>query len=371
MNAKTFIADRMVSISSSGIRRIFDLAATMTDPIDFSIGQPDFHVPDNVKQAAAAAITNDFNGYTVTHGIAPLRDGIKSELIREFEWDPEVFVTSGVSGGLALALLTCLNPGDEVIFADPYFVSYPYLVNLVGGRPVPVGTYPAFDLPADRLEAAVTERTKLMVMNSPGNPTGVVYAASQVAAVCEVARRHDLLIVSDEIYNKLSFDGPVASPVTYAPERTILLRGFGKTYGMTGWRMGYAAGPAEIVTEMAKLQQYTFVCAPNPFQHACLEALKTDMSATVKAYGQKRDLVADILARKFEFPKPAGGFYFFPRAPKKFSNSTDFVEAAIKRNVLTVPGNVFSQHDTHFRISYAVDDEKLIKGCETLCALAD
>jgi aspartate/methionine/tyrosine aminotransferase len=197
-----------------------------------------------------------------------------------------------------------------------------------------------------------------------------VYSADQIRNVCEIARRRDLLIVSDEIYNQLSFDGPAASPVTYAPERTILLRGFGKSYGMTGWRMAFAAGPSEIIAEMAKLQQYTFVCAPHPFQRACVEALGTDMSAQVQAYRRKRDMTAEVLARKFEFARPAGGFYFFPQVPAGFANGTAFVEAAIQRNVLTVPGSAFSGRDTHFRISYAVPDDKLLRGCRILCELA-
>ncbi len=371
MDAKRFVSDRLAAISKSGIRRIFDLAATMKNPIDFSIGQPDFPVPDNVKRAAADAINADFNGYSVTHGTADLRDAIKRVLAAEFpDWDPAVVVTCGVSGGLTLANLVCLNPGDEVIMPEPYFVSYPHLTGLAGGKSVPVDTAPDFVYSTERLEAAITSNTKLIQMNSPSNPTGVVYSAEQIQAVCEVARRHDLLIVSDEIYQILSFDGPAASPASYAPERTLLLRGFGKSYGMTGWRMAYAAGPAEIIGEMAKLQQYTFVCAPHPFQKACVEALGTDMSAVVATYRKKRDLAAKILGEKFEFPWPAGGFYFYCKAPDGYPNATAFVEAAIKKNVLTVPGSAFSRHDTHFRISYAVPDDKLIEGCKILCSLA-
>lgn len=375
MNPRKFVADRIAALSGSGIRRIFDLAATLKDPIDFSMGQPDFPTPAPVKEAAIRAIHEDRNGYTVTHGLAELRDKIKAALEREFGWNPAdpartVFATCGVSGGLTLVMMACLNGGDEVLIPDPYFVSYPHLVSLAGGVPVPVDTAPTYTYARERLEAARTPRTKAVLVNSPSNPTGVVYSAAEIEAVCAFAREHDLLIISDEIYNLLSFDGPPASPARYAPERTILLRGFGKSYGMTGWRMGFAAGPAEIVGEMAKLQQYTFVCAPQPFQRACVTALDTDVSDAVAAYARKRDLARKIMSSRFEFPTPAGGFFLYGRAPQGYASGTAFVEAAIARNVLTVPGSAFSRHDTHFRISYAVPNDKLERGCQVLCDLA-
>jgi aspartate/methionine/tyrosine aminotransferase len=376
MNPQRFIAQRIAGLSASGIRRIFDLAASMHDPIDFSMGQPDFPVPEAIKRAAAEAVASDHNGYTVTHGIPELRERIRLGLQAEYGWevtDPDwtVFVTCGVSGALTLVMLACLDPGDEVIVPDPYFVSYPHLVTLAAGVPVPVDTAPDFVFDPARLERAVTARTKAVVLASPSNPTGVVYSADQVRAVCDFAKAHDLLVISDEIYNELSFDGRPASPADIVPERTILLRGFGKTYAVTGWRMGYVAGPAAIVNEMAKLQQYTFVCAPHPLQRACLAAFDVDMTDVIEAYRRKCALGVEMLAERFEFPNPRGGFYYYCRAPERFAGGTAFVEAAIAKNVLTVPGSAFSAHDTHFRISYAVADEKLRAGCEILNALAD
>ncbi|HRX84520.1 MAG TPA: aminotransferase class I/II-fold pyridoxal phosphate-dependent enzyme [Phycisphaerae bacterium] len=375
MDTRRFVADRIAALSGSGIRRIFDLAATLKDPIDFSMGQPDFPVPEPIKAAAARAIAENRNGYTVTYGLPALRDRIRKQLQQEFGWDPQdsersTFVTCGVSGGLMLAMLACLNAGDEVIIPDPYFVSYPHLVMLAGGKAVPVDTAPSYTYDPQRLAAAITPRTKALVLASPSNPTGVVYSADQVQAVCAVAQERDLLIISDEIYQMLCFDAAPTSPATYAPERTIVLRGFGKSYGATGWRMGYAAGPAAVVNEMAKIQQYTFVCAPHPLQQACLAAFDVDMSAVVAAYRKKRDLGVGILRERFELASPGGGFFYYCRAPQKFATGTAFVEAAIQRNVLTVPGAAFSTHDTHFRISYAVPDEKLRAGCEILCELA-
>ncbi|MCH8146736.1 MAG: aminotransferase class I/II-fold pyridoxal phosphate-dependent enzyme [Planctomycetes bacterium] len=370
MTGKQFIAEHVKPIGSSGIRRVFDLGATLENPINLSIGQPDFPVPEQVKQAMIEAIRSDKNGYTVTRGIKPLRDRITTELQREFDWDPDVFVTSGTSGGLVLALMATLNPGEEVLIGDPYFVSYKHLVRLAGGVPVCVNLYDDFQLHPERYESAITKKTKMMIACSPGNPTGAVYRKDDVQALAEIARRHDLLIVSDEIYCDLSYDGPNASPVPFAPERTLLLRGFGKSHAMTGLRMGYAAGPTALISEMAKLQQYTFVCAPHPAQFGALAAMDTDMSERVDSYRNKRDLICAELEKTFTFVRPSGGFYVFPEAPAKYPSATAFVEDAIANNVLIIPGEVFSERDTHFRISYAAPDEKIREGCEILRSLA-
>ncbi|MFQ5592089.1 MAG: pyridoxal phosphate-dependent aminotransferase [Phycisphaerae bacterium] len=285
MNGRDFVAERVKGVGSSGIRRAFDLAATLKDPIDLSIGQPDFAVPRNIKQAVIDAVEADHNGYTQTRGLAQLRELISDQLKTEFRWEPDVFVTSGVSGGLFLALLACVNPGEEVLIGDPYFVSYVHLVRLVGGVPVLVDLYDDFQLHPERFEAAVTAKTKLIILSSPGNPTGIVYSENDVRSVAEIARRNDLLIISDEIYCVLTYDGRSPSPVPFAPERTLLLRGYSKTYAMTGLRIGYAAGPGEVITEMAKLQQYTFVCAPHPAQYGAIEAATSDASGRTRWTG--------------------------------------------------------------------------------------
>jgi len=371
MAAEQFVSRRAQSVDASGIRKMFDLGATLKDPINFSIGQPDYDVPEAVKQAAIQAIQQGKNGYTPTQGIAPLVEKIRAGLRAEFPgYDPGVFVTSGVSGGLTLAMLACLNPGDEVIVPDPYFVSYKHLANLLGAKPVFLDTYPDFHLPGDRLAAAVTPRTRMLLINSPGNPTGVVFSSDELALAAELARKHDLLIVTDEIYRDLNYEGPNPSVVAYAPERTILLRGFGKSYGMTGWRIGFAAGPPAIIAEMGKLQQYTFVLAPSIAQYAGLVALDTPVDARLKEYRQKRDLVVRLLSGSFEFSRPGGAFYIFPKTPPRFANATEFVTAAMEHDVLCIPGSIFSERDTHLRISYAVPDDKIKKGCEILCRLA-
>ena len=371
MPTRSFIADRAHAIDASGIRRVFDLAAKMADPINLSIGLPDFDVPDAVKTVAIDAIQRGRNRYTPTQGIAPLRDRLRVDLTKEYGRDVgEMLITSGVSGALLLAIMAVVNPGDEVIFLDPYFVMYKHLLSLVGGVAVPVDSYPDFRFPADRVEAAITPKAKLLILNSPSNPTGTVMSPEEIRAAVAVAKQHNLLILSDEIYEPFLYDG---KPDVYSPlslyENTVVLRGFSKSHAMTGWRVGYVFGQAEVVAQMTKLQQYTFVCAPSPFQDAALAALDVDMSPHVADYTAKRDLVYGRLKDKFEIVRPGGAFYVFPKAPAGRTASA-FVEKAIASNVLIIPGNVFSGRDTHFRISYATTDEKLAQGCDVLLSLA-
>jgi aspartate aminotransferase len=368
-----FCSRRALAVDSSGIRKVFDLAAKMTDPINLSIGLPDFDVPEVAKRAAYEAIESGKNRYTQTQGIAPLRERLRKDLSAEYCRDVgEVLITSGVSGGLLLAILATIDPGDEAIFLDPYFVMYKHLLTLVGGKPVAVDSYPDFRFHADRVEKAITPHTKLLILNSPSNPTGIVMSEAEVKAAVELAKKHDLLIISDEIYEPFLYDRQqgqgLASPAKLY-DRTLVLRGFSKSHAMTGWRLGYAAGPDAIITQMTKLQQYTFVCAPSPFQYAALKALDLSMQDEVDAYRKKRDFVFDRLSKKFEISKPEGAFYIFPKAPGGQKGS-DFVARAIEKNVLMIPGNVFSEKDTHFRISYATTDEKLAQGCDVLLSMA-
>jgi aspartate aminotransferase/aminotransferase len=369
-NLSDFVSRRALGVDASGIRKVFDLAAKMKDPINLSIGLPDFDVPDIAKNAAIESIRKGDNRYTQTQGIAPLRERLRKDLSLEFGRDVgEVLITSGVSGGLMLAIQAMIDPGDEAIFLDPYFVMYKHLLTLSGGKAVPVDSYPDFRFHADRVEAAITPRTKLLILNSPSNPTGIVMTEDEVRSAVELARKHDLIILSDEIYEPFLYDAARGLPsAAHAYERTIVLRGFSKSHAMTGWRLGYAFGPAELISQMTKLQQYTYVCAPSPFQYAALAALDVPMADYVAAYRRKRDIVFDSLSKKFQIEKPEGAFYIFPKAPAGLSAS-EFVAKAIENNVLIIPGNVFSERDTHFRISYATTDEKLKKGCEILNAL--
>src|SRR5689334_265220 len=219
MNPSDWIADRAKAVEASGIRKIFDLGRSLKDPINLSIGQPHFDVPEPVKAAAKAAIDRGLNGYTVTQGAAELRDRLAADVRARFpDQDRALLVTSGTSGGLLLALLATVNPGDEVIVPDPYFVSYPHLVAIAGGRPVFVDTYPDFRLDPDRVKSAITDRTKVILLCSPANPTGAVIDAGSMKALADLARDRGVLLVSDEIYRAFHYDGPARSPAEFGED---------------------------------------------------------------------------------------------------------------------------------------------------------
>ncbi len=359
----------MKQMDASGIRKVFDLAAKMTDPINLSIGQPDFDVPEPVKARAIEAIRDGRNKYTQTQGAAELREAVARQCHSELGWgeDRAYLITSGVSGALVLAMLTLVDAGDEVVFLDPYFVMYSHLVRLAGGVPVPVSTYDDFRPDPQRIADAITDKTKLLIINSPTNPTGAVYTEEELRQLAEIAAGRELLVISDEIYNLFCYDRPFAS-MAAVYENTLLMRGFSKSYAMTGWRLGWCSGPKPIIEKMTMLQQYSFVCAPSMAQAAGVEALETDMSAEVAAYRHKRDMVYEALGEPFGLIKPDGAFYAFLPAPG--GDATAFVTRAIENNVLIIPGNVFSAQDTHFRLSFATSDEQLRSGLEVLVGLA-
>ena len=251
----------MKHIDASGIRKAFEMAKAMKDPINLSIGLPDFDVPDPVKAAAIAAIEEGHNAYTVTQGIPELRGKLQAAVDAQFgHADRQVLITAGTSGGLLLGLCCAVNPGDEVIIFDPYFGMYRHLATLAGGVSVLVNTYPDFRSDAARVEAVLTERTKCVVVNTPANPTGIVAHADEVRALAGLCRERGILLISDEVYRAFCYDHPFASPASWN-EDVLVVNGFSKTYGMTGWRLGYAHGPARLIQEMAKLQQFSFVCA--------------------------------------------------------------------------------------------------------------
>jgi aspartate aminotransferase/aminotransferase len=358
----------MSRIDASGIRKVFELAAKIEDPINLSIGMPDFDAPDQLKQAAIKAIENGMNRYTVTQGDDGLRVALKERLIADKGVDPdgEILITSGVSGGIFLAYLVLVNPGDEILLPDPYFVIYKHVTRLLGATPVYVDTYPDFRLREEDIRPLITEKTKFIVVNTPSNPTGVVYSKEELEMVSKLAADHDFLVLGDEIYDEFIYDEPPPSIASIHPD-TLLLGGFSKTYAITGWRLGYAYGPPEIISEMAKLQQYTFVCAPSFAQHAVLEVLDSLRNEQMDAYREKRDLIYDGLKDHFEVERPGGAFYIFPRVPA--GTDMEFVETALKEQLLIIPGSVFSEKDTHFRISFAATNDNLSKGIEILKGL--
>lgn len=365
---RDWIADRTKQFDSSGIRRMFDLAAKLENPVNLSIGQPDFDVPQPVKDEMIDAVQNGKNGYALTQGMPVLREKLQAQIDEQFQQeDRKVFVCSGTSGGLMLSAMAMVNPGDEVIFFDPYFVMYPALIRMVGGVPVPISTYPDFKIDLDRLTDAINERTKLIIINSPSNPTGFCYSDEQIEQVAKIAADRGVCLVSDEIYSRFTYDNPHTSAASFNPE-TVVIDGFSKSYAMTGWRCAYVHGPSRIIDAMLKLQQFTFVCAPQPVQWASAVAMDTDISEHVDRYREKRDRAIEGLKDNFEIVKPGGAFYLFPKAP--WGTGEQFVEHAIENNLMVIPGNVFSDENTHFRISYAVDDKTLEAGIEILNRIA-
>jgi aspartate aminotransferase/aminotransferase len=363
-----WIADRMRQIDASGIRKVFDLAARMTDPINLSIGQPHFDTPEPIKQALYRAVAEGKNAYSQTQGIAPLVEKIQRSIDSQYRHaDRKVFISSGTSGGLMLALSVLVNPGDEVIVFDPWFVMYKHLTTLAGGKVVAIDTYPDFRIDLNRVRDAITPRTKVILCNSPGNPTGAVARAAELEGLARLAAEKDVALVSDEIYKAFCYDGPFVSPAQWN-DQTIVIDGFSKSHSMTGWRIGWVHGPQHVIQQMLKLQQFTFVCSPHPVQYAGLAAWDYDVSDRVAEYKAKRDFMVSQLKDDFEIHGAEGAFYLFLRAP--YGTGAEFVAEAIRNNLLIIPGNVFSPTDTHFRVSYAAPQSTLERGCVVLRKLA-
>ena len=363
-----WIADRLHQIDASGIRKVFDLAANLQDVINLSIGQPHFDTPEPVKEALSQAVAEGKNTYSQSQGIAQLQQKIQIRVDQTYgHSDRQVFITSGTSGALMLALCTLVNPGDEVILFDPYFVMYKHLTSLAGGQAVFVDTYPDFRIDGNKVRAAITDRTKVILCNSPCNPTGYVADQDELRELAELAYEHDIALISDEVYSEFCYDRPFVSPAQFN-DQTLVIDGFSKSHSMTGWRLGYAHGPEHVIQQMIKLQQFTFVCAPHPVQWAGLAAWDHDISDRLEQYHQKRDLMVQELKDEFDIKGANGAFYLFVKTP--WGSGTEFVAKAIEENLLIIPGNVFSSTDTHFRISYAAEDKVLWRGIKVLRRLA-
>ena len=382
------LSDRAKAMDVSGIRRVFELGATLDDPINLSIGQPDFDVPRPIREAAINAIDAGHNGYSLTQGTQELRMRCARHLVEDLGWpddtgkrgaDAQCMVVAGTSAALFLAMQAVLNEGDEIIIPDPYFVAYPNMASFASAVPVCCDTYPDLRMTAQRVEPLITERTKAVLHVSPSNPAGVVATEDECRDLLELCRSKGGLLISDEIYDEFTFDPhridtpsgrkcPSPGRFERAHEDVLVVRGFGKTYACTGWRMGYTAGPAPLIAEMSKMQQYSWVCAPTPFQHGCIEAFECDMSSNVNAYEKRAKMVRDALPM-CETPTPGGAFYAFVKIPERLNmTGTELFEKGVERNLLIIPGGVFSKRDTHFRISFATAEDRLREG---LAILAD
>jgi len=363
------VSRRAAAFDSSGIRKAFDLAARLADPINLSIGQPDFAMPEVARAAAKGAIDAGKNGYTPTQGIPALRDRLE-ERVRVETGQPRrrLCVTSGSSGALVLTLMAILDPGDEVILFEPAFVMYRPLVEFLGGRVVAIDTAPAFRIDVDRVAAAITPHTRAILLNTPANPTGHVAAADVVRDLARLAEQRGVTLVSDELYRSYCYDAPFHSPALHS-ERVVVIDGFSKSHAMTGWRVGWVHGPDDIVAACTMLQQYTFVCAPQVGQWAAVAALDAPMDAPLAECRRKRDLLMAGLREHYSFVPPGGAFYLYPLAPG--GSGRAFAERAVaEEKLLVVPGSVFGAADTHFRIAYTVDERTLDRGIAALRRLA-
>ena len=360
------LSKRIQKIESSGIRKVFDLAAKNKGKyVNFSIGQPHFDAPKKLKISAQKAISDNCNSYTPTKGILKLREEISKNLreTRKIKTNPDnIIVTAGTSGAIFLLFSSIFDPGEEVILPDPYFVMYQQVLNFLGVKIKYLDTYPDFHINPEKLEKLISPKTKAIILNSSNNPTGAVYTKKEIEKVIKIAKKNDLLIISDEIYDAYDYDRNFFSPASIY-EKTIILSGFSKSHSITGWRIGYAYGPSKIIEAMNKLQQYTFVCAPSFSQYAMLGNIESIPKKEIANYKKKRNFVYENLKDLYKINIPEGAFYAFIKIPKDQKN---FIEKLLKNNLLVVPGEVFSQKKGYFRISFAVLDEELKKGIEIL-----
>ena len=351
----------------SGIRRFFDIAAEMDDVISLGVGEPDFVTPWRIREAGIYALEHGYTTYTSNAGLPELRRLICRDLENRYAagyaWDTECLITTGVSEGLDLALRVLLNPGDEVIVPEPCYVAYEPCVAFAGGRSVGVATRweDGFAIDAEAVAAAVTPRTKAILIGSPANPTGAVQPRAALEALVRVAEEHDLYLISDEIYDRLTYDGThtCLGALPGARERTIVLGGFSKAQAMTGWRVGWICAPQAVAELCVRVHQYTMLCAPHVSQLAAVEARRSaddDVREMVADYDRRRRVfVKGLREIGLECPEPGGAFYAFPSIRSSGLDSETFAERLLKEeSVAVVPGNVFGPSgEGHIRCSYA------------------
>ncbi|HEV3271531.1 MAG TPA: aminotransferase class I/II-fold pyridoxal phosphate-dependent enzyme [Candidatus Methylacidiphilales bacterium] len=368
-----FIAGHVRDIPRSGIRDFFEIVQSMQGVISLGIGEPDFVTPWHIREAAIYALERGKTGYTSNLGLLRLREAIAEYVSADYRlsYDPatEVLITVGVSEALDIALRAVLNPGDEVLYHEPCYVSYSPSIALAHGRPVAVATreQDEFKLRPAALRAAITKKSKVLLLNFPTNPTGAVLTAAELEEIAAVCREHNLLVITDEIYSELSYAEPHTSIASLPDmrERTIFLHGFSKAFAMTGFRVGYACAPAPLIDAMMRIHQYGILCAPIVSQEAALEALRhgrPDMLDMREQYRLRRNFLVDAF-RKMGLPcfEPRGAFYLFPSIKSTGKSSHDFAFGLLKqREVAVVPGTAFGPSgEGYVRCSYATGMDQL------------
>jgi aminotransferase len=365
---------RVRSVPASGIRKFFDILATMQDAISLGVGEPDFVTPEPIREAGIRSLELGHTAYTSNFGMIELRQRIARHQEQRYgvAYDPseEIIVTAGVSEALDLAARAIIDPGDEVIIPEPSYVSYAPCVVFAGGTPVMVATDASqgFAITARQIAAVVTPRTKAILLGYPNNPTGAAVSRDELAAIVRVAAEHDLVIISDEIYDRLVYDGwehTCVSSLPGARERTVLLNGCSKAYAMTGWRLGYACAPRDILEGMMKVHQYGMLCAPTMAQHAAIEAFdrgEPAVQAMLAEYARRREMFVGGLNRiGLECGRPQGAFYAFPSVKGFGLSSDEFATTLlVEEKVAVVPGSAFGPSgEGHVRMCYATAYEKL------------
>jgi len=378
VNYDRYLNGRIASVPPSGIRRFFDLAASRKDAISLGVGEPDFKTPYMIRDAAINSLIDGETQYTANRGLLELREEIafylSSRYHLSYQPDKEILVTIGASEAIDLALRALVSDGDEVLVPDPSYVSYAPGVIFAGGVPVPVETKQEddFRLKPAVLEKAVTDRTRLLILPYPNNPTGAIMEKADLEAIAEVIARHDLLVISDEIYSELVYDGH--SHISFASlpemyERTITINGFSKAFAMTGWRVGYACGAAEIISVMNKIHQYAIMCAPRQGQVAAAAALRLgrengyeSVISMRESYDRRRRLMVNAFrSMGLDCFEPYGAFYVFPSIRRTGMSSEEFCAGLLQeKNIATVPGNAFgASGEGHIRCCYATAVDKI------------
>lgn len=350
MKEKLFLSEKTKVVQYSAIREAF-AAGRKPGVINATIGAPDFDVPEEIRTYAERAIGGGYNGYTETKGVVALREAFSKHLAdtRHVERTPdEILVTAGTTMGIYLTLLCLLDEGDEVVIFEPYFPAYTAIVSLLGGTPILVPSDATLQPNIQELERRITKKTKVIIVNSPNNPTGSVYSTERIRDIVRVAKKYDAFILSDEVYRELVYAGEVFSPASIC-EKTILIDGLSKSKGATGWRIGFVAGPRELINAVEKMQQFTSVCAPSVLQHAAIPALSLPMSSSIVARYRK---ARDILLEGIDVNRPAGTFYVFIKMPVSGKKATLDLFA---RGLAVVPGHVFGpSYKNYIRVSYAM-----------------
>ncbi|MBI3360449.1 MAG: aminotransferase class I/II-fold pyridoxal phosphate-dependent enzyme [Chloroflexi bacterium] len=377
---RNFVSSRVAAVPPSGIRRFFDIAATMKNVISLGIGEPDFVTPEPILRAGMRSLERGETHYTSNSGTVELRRALCDHLDKLYgvRYDPEteILITVGVSEALYLALTAILNPGDEVLVPEPCFVAYTAEVTFAGGTPIAIPTRVEdnFQVTVGALEAAVTPRTKALLIGYPNNPTGAVMERANLIEIGRFAEKHDLLVISDEIYDRLVYD---FEHVCFASlpgmrERTVTLGGFSKAYAMTGWRLGYACGPADLLAAMRKIHQYTIMSAPTTAQVAALDALDGGdkfVQGMVAEYDRRRTLIVGRLnSLGLDTFEPRGAFYAFPSVAKSGMDDNTFAEKLLQEEeVAVVPGSAFGASGAGFvRCCYATAYEKIEMALERM-----